>query len=177
MFQISGLLDVRKVIKDTTINYLQGWILGGQVAPDTLSGFRLCPGEVREDWFSWCVKKYLLICHSIFLHNTLTTTNFLKRGGAIFRQGVPLNGNQWTKWPEILHAGEFCGVLLSFGQVEVTHNNFWVMGQPLILGWKAKTCLWPPGSPLNTQEPKDAKDEVCRANNFWVMDQPSFDYF
>ena len=35
--------DVKKVNKDNLIHQLQSWILGGQVVPDTLSGYSLCP--------------------------------------------------------------------------------------------------------------------------------------
>ena len=41
-----GGQDVRKVLNDNPIHHLQGWILGGLVVPDLLSGYRLCPGDV-----------------------------------------------------------------------------------------------------------------------------------
>ena len=47
-FLISGLYDVRKVIKYTPILHLQRWIFGGQVVPDPLSECMLCPGDVRS---------------------------------------------------------------------------------------------------------------------------------
>ena len=50
------------------------------------------------------------------------------------------------------------------------------MGQPLILGWKAKTGLWPlcvlklQGLNYTHERLLHAKDEVCRPNNFWIID-------
>ena len=53
-----------------------------------------------------------------------------------------------------------------------------LMGQPLIMSWRAKTGLYPlyvlkfQGLNKTPESFLQAKDDVCRPNNFWVMGQP-----